>query len=100
MRIEALAPTESLEQFAVRHNLELVATERSAAHSSRDQRWYVRFKDSEVKGNGTLIGTYGDGATPELAARDYAKRIVGQVLVIDAWTPKRREIQCPNEFSD
>ena len=37
----------------------------------------------------------GDGESPEAAIADYAAKISGERLAIDACTPRRREIVCP-----
>lgn len=51
-----------------------------------------------MKGANTLCSMRGDGPTPDAAIRDYARRIQGALLVFGAFTPARREIQCPNEW--
>lgn len=52
--------------------------------------FYTEFGYVEVKRGGILESTYGNGATPEEAMRDYYKKIVGKRLVFHAMNPDYR----------
>lgn len=65
------------------------------ARWTEDERYYAHFKDCEIRERGCLLGALGNGATPEAAMRDYARRISGKLLVVDAWLNSRREITVP-----
>jgi hypothetical protein len=54
------------------------------------ERFYAELEHVEVKGNGVLIGMYGNGATPDEAMENYLKKITGQTLVIHASDAERR----------
>jgi hypothetical protein len=86
----------TLEEFADRHGLEMEVHERQKHIGLR--RYYAHFKDAEVGEGGMLIGTAGNGDTPEEAIADYADEIAGRRLVIRAARPERRELECPNEW--
>lgn len=91
----------SFAAFADKHGLTMEAHERVMDDYLKQfnvPRWYARFKGAEVQERGGLSSPFGDGHTPDAAIRDYALRIQGTRLVIDAFKPHRREIQCPNEW--
>lgn len=70
-------------------NVELEVTE-IAKGSYRAQGRYCEIKDDCV-----LIGESGRGATSKQALADYATRISGKRLVVDAMSPNRREFNVP-----
>ena len=49
----------------------------------------------EIKVEGGLRGVYGMGQTKPEARGDLAEKIRGQILVIDAYGAKRKEVQMP-----
>ena len=58
------------------------------------------FQSVEVTDGRMLIGSYGDGETPEAAINAYAAEIVGKQLVLHAMSPdKRKEFYAPQTFS-
>jgi hypothetical protein len=80
----------TLEEFADRHGLTMVVRERRA-----DMGPAMRF----YADGSLLVGTYGDGPTPEAAIADYALEIRGgRRLVYGAWTHDRREFETPYEW--
>lgn len=83
----------TIEEFADQHFLTMVVQERSKKHGL--PRFYASFENSEIKGDGILIGMCGNGETEEAAIKDYGERISGETLVLDAYTDSRREIQVP-----
>ena len=91
--IRKLIDRDNLESFAEKNNLVMEVHERS--HIDSPTRFYAHFKNAEIKDGSMLIGAYGDGSCEALAIKDYAKRISGQWLVIDAYKPARKEIKVP-----
>lgn len=87
-------PTATIEEFADEHGLEMSVKERKRPEGD-PMRYYASFEHAEIKDGSLLISASGDGATPEDAIRDYAKRISMQRLVIDSYQPSRREIEVP-----
>lgn len=93
----------TLEEFAKKHYLTLVVTERTkkeidfcaSIHGGYGHRFYVEFKHGDIKKGIMLHSTFGNGNTIEDAVNDYAKKISGEILVIDALTENRREIRVP-----
>lgn len=87
----------TIQAFAEQHGLEMVVTERPLwAQREGVSRYYAVFDGAETRaGRCMLAGTHGDGATPEEAIAAYADAISGQLLVVDAYTPERREIPVP-----
>lgn len=96
----------SFERFAERHGLTIKVTERpmwawNLRHmQNNDSRFYANFDRCETKNGPFLRSEYGDGPTPEFAVAAYKNNLCGKLLVIDAMKPTRREIQCPNEWSE
>ncbi len=90
----------TFEQFADKHGLVMRIGERPVDGRliQPNARYYASFKGVEVAEGSMLASKSGDGATPEAAIVDYARRLVGKQLVVGAYTPSRREIQCPNEW--
>lgn len=84
--------------FADYHGLEMVVRERDAEFAGGNWRFYAHFKDAEVMERGCLCGEFGNGATPDLAMRDYAIRIAGKRIAIDARRACRRNIDVPNDL--
>ena len=84
----------SLEEFADKHNLIMVVKERARDFWPKS-RFYAQFKNAEVKEGACLRGTYGNGETELRAITAYASEISGHLLVVDAFTEKRLEIQVP-----
>ncbi len=84
----------SIDEFADKHGLTMKVVERDIDLGPA-MRFYAYFNDAEVKLNGVYEGRFGDGATPEDAITDYAKRISLLTIVIDAYSASRREIRVP-----
>lgn len=60
-------------------------------YPNQANRWTCQFENSNIKGDGVLIGTYGNGNTPAKAMKDYDSKIRGQVLIFDGNTENERE---------
>ncbi len=84
----------TIEEFADSHHLTMVVRERRLPVGN-PSRYYASFEAAEVKGDGVLIGTYGNGSTPEEAIANYANEITLKTLVLDAMNDDRREIPVP-----
>jgi len=90
----------TIEKLADKHNLVMEIRERVPsdvpAPWSPDMKYYAHFEDTEVKDGSCLRGEFGNGATHTDAIKDYAVRISGETIVIDAYGGKnRREIRVP-----
>ena len=85
--------------FADAHKLIMEIHERNPKDVSKqreiDYRYYARFKGCEIKSGAFLVSIYGNGATPAIAMRNYAREISGRHIVIDAMTEFRRETAVP-----
>lgn len=88
---------ETLEAFASKYGLTLEVKERS----SRDSlpRWHASFASVDVvTERGTLRSEFGQGATPDDAAGAYARCLAGCRVVLHPYTPRRVEVDVPNDF--
>jgi hypothetical protein len=95
MEIEVrMLDRQTISNFAVAHDLVMEVNERASCLNS-DNRFYAQFKHAEVADRGFLCGVYGDGRTVHLAIADYAEKISGKRLVINAYGPHRKEINVP-----
>ena len=95
MRIEReMQPRTTIEQFADLHDLTMLIRERPK-DLWRHGRFWASFEDCEEKGDGTLIGTYGNGDSEAEAIADYGEKISGKTLVIGAYTTDRKELLVP-----
>jgi hypothetical protein len=87
-------PAMSIEDFSDRHGLTMVVKERPTDVRS-PFRYFACFKDAEVMEHGMLCSAIGNGATPEAAIGEYARRISLKRLAINAFGPERHEINVP-----
>jgi hypothetical protein len=60
----------------------------------RPDRFYAKFENTYIKGDGVVIGTFGNGATEAEAIAAYAEEISEKTLVIDPFN-QRRELPVP-----
>lgn len=81
-----------LDRFAERHDLTLLVMRRSIG---TPHHFYCHFENCEVMQSGMLVGAYGNGHTEAEAISDYATKISGARIAIDAMRPSRREIDVP-----
>ncbi len=88
---------QTVDGFAKEHTLIMEVHERYADASPT--RFYAHFKSAEILEGGLegglLRSAFGNGANEEAAIEAYAAEISGQILVIDAGRPTRREISVP-----
>jgi hypothetical protein len=79
--------------FAELHDLTMTVGERDYPGLPR---YWARFKHSETRLRGVILeSTHGNGQTPAEAVDDYAHKISGKLLVVNAYQVNRREIQVP-----
>lgn len=89
----------TIEKFADKHGLVMEVHERKRPLGDL-ARFYAHFKGVEVKKQPCfLLGEFGNGSTPKNAIADYADKISGELLVVDAMAPDRREILVPQLVS-
>ena len=86
-------PEVTIEEFAETNDLEMVVKERELPEGD-PARFYASFKHCDVKGDGVLIVSFGNGATPEEAIANYGREIHLKTLVFkDCFQGLRREIR-------
>ena len=93
MKIERI-PETTIEEFARKHGLTLHVRERRTTVNSQ-MRFFASFENADVKDGSMLRGEFGNGNTPDGAARDYAERISLKRLAINAMQENRREVDVP-----
>lgn len=88
-------PQMTIEEFAEKHDLVMEVRERPYPVGSPG-RYYASFKNSDTMEDGCIVGTHGDGPTPEAAIKDYAAELSLKRLVLNAFTKQKRiEINVP-----
>lgn len=92
-------PSVKFSEFIDQHNLEICVYERSAKVAL--PAFFAQIEFGYVKdGAFHLRSQVGDGYDPEDAIEDLKRNLAGHVLVvINAFEPARREIQCPDEWA-
>jgi hypothetical protein len=89
----------TVEEYADALNLELMIIR----HANQFNRYVARFHNTETKENFQsciLSSTHGNGSSADGAVRDYAEKIRGKVLVVDASDKlNRREYAVPRELT-
>jgi hypothetical protein len=88
-------PSTTFEKFCDSNGLTVVVRERTGEFGHR--RYFAMCNNVYVReSDGMLCGAMGNGASKNDAVRDYENTLAGRVIVVDAWGPSRRELQCPN----
>jgi hypothetical protein len=87
-------PEMTMEDFADKHNLHMVVTERKVPDGVKD-RFYARFEHVEISEGCILRGAYGDGVSPEAAIYAYGEAISLKKIIYDAMGKNRKEIEVP-----
>ena len=87
----------SIQEFANRHDLVMEIRERPFPDLSR---LYALFQGAEVKEGVFLVGKTGNGSSPEKAMADYADKISGTTIMLNALKGSRREIKVPRLYFD
>jgi hypothetical protein len=84
-------------EFADKYDVKMVVRERPR-DLWRHGRYFASFDRVDVMERGMLRSEHGNGETPEAAIVDYAQRLLGKRLAIDAngANGARREVTCPN----
>lgn len=66
---------------------------------NQEERWSCSIEGAKVKGDGVLMGVYGDGHDPVTSVNDYILRIKEKTLVFNAHDgEKRREFKVPSQL--
>ena len=84
----------TLVEFADKHGLTMTVGEREGTGPNQ---FFAHFNRVDEMRDRMLVGTYGDGATPDEAIAAYGDKIQGKRLVYDAYR-ERKEFTAPNEF--
>jgi hypothetical protein len=91
----------TLEDFANSHGLTMVVTERDPYFWNTSGHFYAHFRSAETKKNKTdkfLACSSGNGRNPEEAIENYKREIEGKILILNATSRARKEIQVPDEL--
>lgn len=90
-----------IEDFADNHGLTMEVHERSPHDAvvggwrNGEARFYAHFSNCSVMFDGCLVSMFGDGRDEVSAINDYAQRISGRRLALNAGSALRREIVAP-----
>ena len=84
----------NIEDYADCINVEIVVRR----YDNQNNRWIAEFDHCEVKGDGVLIGTHGNGSTPQEAVQAYIDQIRGKCIVLNAGSVRRREFIVPTNL--
>lgn len=86
----------TIEQFAEHYDLTMEIRERSILEQSQGfERIYGRFARTEINEGNCLETVIGQGMSADSAIADYARKIAGKVMVVDAMLPERKELNVP-----
>lgn len=88
----------SLQDFADKHRLVMEIHERAHCKAGDPARFYAGFKSCEIKQGCMLSREHGNGEFPSNAMEDYASKIQGKILVVNAFSKMRREILVPERL--
>lgn len=95
MKIDLIPiPEMTIEEFAEFHDLTMEVRERPYPEGDSG-RYYAAFNGAHVLAGPFLRGVFGNGATPEEAIKDYARKINLARLVWNPERPDRRELTVP-----
>ncbi len=84
----------TIEAFAEEHDLVMEVNEREDGFD-KNRKFFACFLSSDTIEGGFLVGAFGDGKTEKEAIEQYARRISGKHLVLDAHNSHRKEIIVP-----
>lgn len=82
----------NIAEFADYHGLTMVINERSVT-TNDPMRFYAKFENCSLKGDGVLIGVFGNGSTPESAVDDYADKINLKTLILNGNSKDEKPIK-------
>jgi hypothetical protein len=88
----------NIEEYADALNLQLDITR----HANQGNRYTASFEHCEIKDSAessVLSSAYGNGYSPATAIEDYAKKIKGKLLVVNAMSLDRREYFVPRTLT-
>ena len=96
MKIERhYTPTMSIAEFADKYHLTVAVYDRGPLFTGTKERFYAQFNDVEVKEGSCLASAFGNGSNEPEAIQNYAECISEKLLIVNAMTAARREIQAP-----
>jgi len=84
--------------FCDRHNLTIDVVDRGPHRGNVIPRYYAAIKNGETLDKGILTSTMGNGDTELLAIAVLKEDLLGKLLVVNAMTSDRTEIQCPSNW--
>jgi hypothetical protein len=90
----------SIQKFAEIRGLVMKVVERHGRDNKDPMRFYAEFKNCEERRGMFLVSNHGNGSTPTDAMIDYTEKISGKLIVLNAYSPERREIQAPILYFD
>jgi hypothetical protein len=79
----------TIRQFAEKNDLTMEARQCNSGG------WVASFENCEIKEGMILNGEYGSGKTMVEAIKDYAQKISGKLIVLNAYGKGRKEIYVP-----
>lgn len=86
----------TLEEFADKHDLILEIIERPTKITQRGvSRYYAKFKNMDIKDGIFLRSAFGNGDTKPQAIYDLRLLLSKKLVVLNANTDNREEINCP-----
>jgi len=60
-------------------------------YANQDGRFSASFEGGEIKSDGVLISSYGDGKSPMEAIFNYCSKIAGKTIVFNSYSKERRK---------
>ena len=87
----------TIEEFGEKNDLVMEIHERYVGRPVlKLDRFYARFSHLDLFDGVFIIGTFGNGNTPEEAIKDYARKLSGQRVLMNAFgNRKEREFRVP-----
>jgi len=68
-------------------------------YKNTDKPWFASFENCEIKEDGVLITVSGNGHSPCAALANYAEKIRGKTIVLNASKGARREFDVPDSLA-
>lgn len=85
----------NIQEYADAINVEIQITR----HVNKNNRWTAKFVGCEVMTNECLRGEYGTGMTPNVALLNYAEKIAGKRIALNASRDNRMEFNVPKTLT-
>jgi CBS domain containing-hemolysin-like protein len=84
----------SLEQFAEIIGVDILLRR----YAGQNGRWMAQLDRAEVKGDGVLIGSYGNDSSPSAAIADYCRQIAGKTIFVTSGSQGRQTFNVPKDL--